>query len=156
KFTRKPGPVIKSIAVAKADSPVPEITILGENLSSEADYFIDGKKLPLVPEAERQADEPKGDLITPVPQDQAADPKFCSQITITIMKRVAQIEFGPADHVFRILTRDGQFSDIRFTADAPKVESMVMEGAAPPPAGSVTAGKSPVTLAITGSGFRAG
>ena len=46
KVTRSPGPVIKNIAVTRDRNPV--VIVEGENLSKEADFFLDDKKLPIV------------------------------------------------------------------------------------------------------------
>jgi hypothetical protein len=143
KLTRKPGPVIKSIALVKgADETDPVVIIQGQNLSLDADYFIDGKKLPIVPES---PGAPK--LVDPTPQDQAADPKFCSQLKITI-KKDAAVDLTKGDHIFRISNPDSQYSEAPFTADPPKITSVTPD--------AVTADDKPVELVIAGEGFRPG
>ncbi|MDP8979239.1 MAG: hypothetical protein M3O35_01465 [Acidobacteriota bacterium] len=161
KVTRKPGPVIKSIALVKNEATAnkpkgdPVIVIQGENLSLGADYLIDGKKLPIVT---KDPDQPAGDksdndtlkLVTGVQQDQSADPKFCSELKITI-KDQAQVNLMKGDHTFRILNPDGQFSETPFTADAPKIDSVTADGG-----DAVNHGGAAVVLLVGGSGFRPG
>jgi hypothetical protein len=149
KVTRAPGPIIRNIAWDPANS---EITIQGENLSSEADFWIDDTKLPIDPRAQQN-------LVKPTPQDQAADRTFCSQLKITITS-VAGLDLRTGDHIFRIMNKDGQYSDAPFTADPPTVSAVHVSPAnqAPPPAGTkqIPAGKEALEVSVAGSGFRPG
>ena len=172
KLTRSAGPVIRNIAWDKKNS---QITVQGENLSSEADFLIDGKKLPIVTEGDQTDADQKdkggqdksGDqikkLVEATPQEQASDKTFCSQLKITV-KPVAGVDLSTGEHVFRIVNKDAQFADIRFTADPPMITAVVMDDpkAAPAaPAGAdatklIAKGKAQVSIKVTGSGFRVG
>jgi hypothetical protein len=152
KLTRAAGPVVRNIAWDRAGS---EITIQGENLSSEADFFIDGVKLPIDPQAAQN-------LVTPTPQEQASERTFCSQLKIKISP-IAGLDLSTGDHVFRITNKDAQFADARFTADPPTIAKVVGASSNPPaaPAGAdanklIASGKSASTVLVTGSGFRMG
>jgi len=154
KLARPAGPVIRNIGLdkRKAASP-PEgsvITIQGENLSKEADFFVDSKLLPIVLDAREK-------LVTGAPQDQAADRSFCSELKITI-DPAAGLDLTIGDHDFRIMNRDGQFADSRFTGDPPAI-TQVLEGA--PPVDNAEPNKirvntSETKITVTGSGFREG
>jgi hypothetical protein len=169
KVGRAAGPVLRNIAWRPADSAVKiegtgkteadlylgEITIQGENLSSDGDFTIDGVKLPIDPTA-------KGNLVTPTPQDQASDRSFSSQLKIRITQN-ANVELSAGDHVFRIINKDAQFAEIRFTADSPVIATVLPKGGLPhPPPDApdankvIAAGKEQVELLVTGSGFRLG
>jgi hypothetical protein len=148
KITRPPGPIIRNIAWDSANN---EITIQGENLSSEADFWIDDTKLPIDPRAQQN-------LVKPTPQDQAADRTFCSQLKITITS-VAGLDLRTGDHIFRIMNKDGQYSDAPFTADPPTISAVYISPASQaPPAGTkqLPAGKEAVEVSVAGSGFRTG
>jgi hypothetical protein len=152
KLTRPPGPVIRNIAWDKGNS---EITIQGENLSNEGDFFIDGAKLPIDPQA-------KQNLVKPTPQEQASDRTFCSQLKITI-SAIAGVDLSTGDHVFRITNKDGQFADARFTVDPPRIDEVRMAAGNPPaaPGGAdpkklIASGKNATVIQVTGSGFRVG
>jgi hypothetical protein len=156
KLTRAAGPVIRNIAW---DKDRKEITVQGENLSSDGDFFIDGKKLPIVTDADQTAR-----LVVPTPQEQASDKTFCSQLKITIAPAAA-LDLTTGEHMFRIVNKDAQFADIRFTADPSAITTVVMADSPVIPAAvpaSVDAskllahGKSQVVIKVTGSGFRMG
>ena len=156
KVVRAAGPVIRNIAWDKNKS---EITVQGENLSSEGDFFIDGKMLPIVTDA-----NPNVKLVVPTPQEQASDKSFCSQLKITVTP-AAGLDLTTGEHVFRIVNKDAQFADIRFTVDPPMITAVVMDDAktAPPvtPSGVdatklLAHGKSQAIIKVTGSGFRVG
>jgi hypothetical protein len=162
KLTRPAGPVIRNIAWDKDNA---QITVQGENLSSEADFFIDGKKLPIVTEGEqKKSGDQMKKLVEATPQEQASDKTFCSQLKITIAPAAA-IDLTTGEHVFRIVNKDAQFADIRFTSDPPTIATVGMDGpnAVPPATAGVAApgkviaqGKAQVTVKVTGSGFRVG
>jgi hypothetical protein len=162
KLTRPAGPVIRNIAWDKKNT---QITVQGENLSSEADFFIDGKKLPIVTkeDQEKNGDQTKK-LVEPTPQEQASDKTFCSQLKITVTPAAA-VDLATGEHVFRIVNKDAQFADIRFTADPPMITAVGMDDSkaipAAVPAGSdatklLASGKSLVPIKVTGAGFRVG
>ncbi len=155
KLTRAAGPVIRNIAWDKGNK---EITVQGENLSSEGDFFIDGKKLPIVTDANAK-------LVIPTPQEQASDRTFSSELKIKIADAAILDLLGTGEHVFRIVNRDAQFADIRFTADPPAITTVVMADATKKPttlpAGAdvnklVVSGRSAIVVEVTGSGFRVG
>jgi hypothetical protein len=140
KLARSPGPVIRNIAW---DSKNSEITIQGENLSSDADFFIDGTKLPIDPQA-------KDSLVTPTPQEGASDKTFCSKLKIKI-NTIAGVDLTKGDHLFRITNKDAQFSESRFSADMPAISTVeLLDG------GPIVSGQEIVTVKVSGSGFRLG
>jgi hypothetical protein len=162
KLTRAAGPVIRNIALDKAKKGTQvgqetiegEITVEGENLSSEGDFLIDGKKLPIVTDANAK-------LVVPTPQEQASDKSFCSELKITITG-AAGLDLATGEHVFRIVNKDAQFADIRFTGDPPKIDTVTMSDTPPAvPAGAnpdklLAHGDKEVTIKIKGSGLRMG
>jgi hypothetical protein len=148
KLVRPTGPVIRNIVLDKFDPAKPVITIQGENLSKDADFFIDSKKLPIVPGA--------GDsLVAATPQEGASDRSFCTELKITISSAAA-LDLSTGDHDFRIMNKDGQFADTRFTADPPEIEAVFDQLTSPPstPEKEIRSGKSTTTIAVTGKGFR--
>jgi hypothetical protein len=150
KVTRAGGPVIRNIAW---DDKEYKVIVQGENLSSEADYGIDGKKLPIDPQA-------TGSLVTPTPQAEASDRTFCSQLAIKV-NAVAGVDLSRGDHVFRLTNKDGQYAEAPFTVDAPKVDAVSSNPpSAPPPETTsklaIPAGKNEIEVLVTGSGFRPG
>ena len=124
KVTRPPGPVIRNIAWDNAQKL---LVVQGENLSNQGDYFIDGKKLPInIPDAPadpNKASSPTKPLIVSTPQEQASDRSFCSELRITITTE-AGLDLSTGDHVFRIMNKDAQFADARFTANPPTIDSV--------------------------------
>ncbi len=140
KLARNPGPVIRNIAW---DSKNNEITIQGQNLSSDADFFVDGTKLPIDPQA-------KDSLVTPTPQDQASDKTFCSKLKIRI-NPIAGVDLTSGDHLFRITNKDAQFAESRFTADMPTISKVELFSG-----GDIVASKDIVTIKVSGLGFRLG
>jgi hypothetical protein len=152
KVVRAAGPVIRNIIW---DSTSNVITVEGENLSSEADFFIDGQKLPIDPKAVNK-------LVNGVPQDQASDRTFCSQLKITV-NPIAGVDLSRGEHVFRIMNKDGQFADIRFTADLPVIIKVLMADniKVDVPAGAdankvIKASDQNSKIEVNGSGFREG
>jgi hypothetical protein len=152
KVVREAGPVIRNIAW---DNSTKTVTIQGENLSSEADFFIDEQKLPIDPKAVNK-------LVIGTPQEQASDRTFCSKLKI-IVNPIANVDPSTGDHLFRITNKDGQFADIRFTADPPFIAKVVMTDdtkvAAPDgvnPNKMIKVSDQPCAVAVVGSGFRDG
>ena len=152
KLTRSPGPVLRNIAWDK-DNNV--IIVQGENLSSEADFFIDQIKLPIDPRAAQ-------DLVTPTPQEQASDRTFCSELKIKI-NPIAGLDLSTGDHMFRITNKDAQFADIPFTVDPPAIAEVTDAAGNPPatppgadPQKMIKSGKGASILNVMGSGFRVG
>lgn len=143
KATRKPGPIIQSIAVDpkpmldqnttpvpnKPDQAVlPMLIVQGQNLASDGRFFVDGKELPIVPESQRAEGTPK-ELLKVTPQEGAADPKFATDLKIIIACKDVDVTKG--DHRFRIVNRDGQFADIAFSAQQPRIMSVFPQGTTP-------------------------
>lgn len=155
KITRSAGPVIRNIAW---DAPRNQLIVQGENLSDQGDYFIDGKKLPIVPNATNK-------LITSTPQQDASERTFSSELKIAIADPEIKTNLQTGDHVFRVMNKDGQFADMRFTADPPRIDSVTAD---PPPApplpvpeGNDSSRMVPATtenkvVKVTGAGFRTG
>jgi hypothetical protein len=156
KVTRAPGPVIRNITWNKDQK---QLFVQGENLSNDGDYFIDGKKLPII----TQGTDAKS-LVNSTPQEQASDRTFCSELKVTVDPK-AGFDLDTGDHVFRIMNKDAQFSDARFTADPPQIKSVTMLNPPPSPI-SVPTGADPskvigatkgsTVIKVSGSGFRAG
>jgi len=145
KAARKPGPIIQSIAV-DTRSAKPILIVQGQSLGSDGRFFVDGKELPIVPGKE--------DLTIKTPQEDAADPKFCSELKITI--DVPDIDVSKGEHRFRIVNRDGQFADISFSAEQPVVDEVFPKNTTPapgvkklPPSDALTA------VIVTGANLRA-
>jgi hypothetical protein len=150
KATRKPGPIIQSIAIdpkpkleattpatpntpaqpAKPDAPAfPMLIVQGQNLASDGRFFVDGKELPIVPDSQRAEGTPK-ELLKVTPQEGAVDQKFCTDLKIIIACRDVDVTKG--DHRFRIVNRDGQFADIAFSAQQPLIMAVFPQGTTPP------------------------
>ena len=147
KLTRSPGPVIRNIAWDKGKQV---ITVQGENLSKDADFFVDDQKLPIDPKATES-------LVVPTPQEQATDKTFCSQLKITI-NPIAGLDLGAGDHLFRLENRDGQFAEIRFTASSPEIKAVTMtdrnsEGTQ---STNLRPGSEASVITVKGAGFKPG
>src|SRR5579864_4137635 len=153
KVTRAPGPVIQNISWDKTGN---QLLIQGQNLSKEGDFFVDSKKLPIVPNATQT-------LIQSVPQEQASDRSFCSELKMKI-ERAAGLDLSTGDHVFRIMNKDAQFADARFTSDPPTIDAVspvAPSAPIPVPAGAdpkkaILASSTNTDINVAGSGFRAG
>jgi hypothetical protein len=113
KAARKPGPIIQSIVVDKR-SAKPILIVQGQSLGGDGRFFVDSKELPIVPGKE--------DLTKKKPQEDAADPKFCTELKITI--DLPDIDVSKGEHRFRIVNRDGQFADITFSAEQPTIDEV--------------------------------
>jgi hypothetical protein len=156
KLARAAGPVIHNIALGDKGVPAspPDqakkvIIVQGENLSKTGDFYVDGKKLEIQPEV-------RENLVEATPQDQQGS-DLCSQLKITIVGEALDLSSG--DHDFRIMNKDGQFADARFTADPPRIDSVqdptpLAPGAAPDPNKVIAQGTSERTIVVKGSGFR--
>ena len=141
KVTRAPGPVIHNIAW---DKGVRKLTVQGENLSSKAEFYIDGTKLPINTNAEKKPPA----LVTPTSQEQLSDASFSSQLIIEITE-VAGLDLSTGDHVFRITNNDGQFADASFTADKPAIINVeIMPDPAAGAAPAVPAPAVPIAPAV--------
>ena len=156
KVTRPPGPVVRNTAWNNEQK---RLFVEGENLSKNGDFFIDGKKLPIV-----TADDNTKSLVDSTPQEQASDRSFCSELKITISD-AAGLDLSTGDHVFRIMNKDAQFADARFTSDPPAITSVkAVNPPTPPstpPAGAdpnkvIAASAQNTEILVSGSGFRSG
>ena len=148
KVVRKAGPLIKNIAVSPSADGIVTVVIQGDNLSDKADFFIDGQKLPLLPDDKKPvgADGKALPMLETTPQDGASDPSFASQLKIKIITAEAKVSLDDGDHVFRIMNPDAQYHEIRFTLTPPKIT-----GTSP-----VAAGDAETAVTVTGSNFRVG
>ena len=147
KLMRSAGPVIRNIAWDTLNS---KIIVQGENLSKNADFFIEGKKLDIQPTA-------KDKLVEATPQEQQGpDGSFSSELKIKIED--SQLDLDTGEHNFRLMNKDGQFADARFTADPPMITSVLSEppagAGAPDPQKAIQKGTSEVKVTVKGSGFR--
>jgi hypothetical protein len=150
KVTRSPGPIIKNIAVTRDRNPI--VIVQGENLSRDADFFLDDKKLPIVTKDELAAsgiDRAKQpSLVIGTTQAGASDRSFCTELQITIVEEQAGVTLGPGDHRFRVVNRDAQFAETPFSIPDMKI-AMVTNSAG----GPVRAQTTDVVLEVTGSAF---
>jgi len=150
KVTRSPGPVIKNIAVTRDRNPI--VIVQGENLSKDADFFLDDKKLPIVtPDQLKESgiDKTKQpSLVIGTTQAGASDRTFCSELQITVIEEEAGVTIGPGDHRFRVVNRDAQFAEIPFSIPEVKIVSVVNRAGGPVPKETTD-----VVLEVTGSAF---
>ena len=150
KVTRSPGPVIKNIAVTRDRNPI--VIVQGENLSKDADFFLDDKKLPIVtPDQLKESgiDKTKQpSLVIGTTQAGASDRSFCSELQITVVEEEAGVTIGPGDHRFRVVNRDAQFAEIPFSIPEVKIVSVVNRAGGPVPKETTD-----VVLEVTGSAF---
>ena len=129
KATRSPGPVIQDLSVDFPDN-LTVLIVQGQNLSSEGSFYIDGVELPIVPESQREPNAPKN-LLKATPQTGSSDAHFSAELRITILK-FSDVNLTTGEHRFRIVNKDGQFAEVPFTADRPRIMSVIPdEGAAP-------------------------
>lgn len=155
KATRRPGPVLQNIAIVKDQPPV--IIVSGRNLSDTARFFIDEHELPIVPESQRPPELRNKRLIETTPQ--ADSPEFATQLKITVAAPDVNIVTG--SHRFRIVNRDGQFADMAFSADDPRIRAVRLDPdpGTPIPADDITreiaAGTGSVAVRIAGENFHA-
>jgi len=149
KLARAAGPVIRNIAVGKDENDRHIIIVEGENLSSAGDFFINGKMLDIHPNVTTN-------LVDSTPQEQKGpDGTFCSKLRITIAKE-ANLDLSSGDHDFRIMNKDGQFADARFTADRPDITSVLDATSSESSGKTITSGNEVMKIRVTGSGFRSG
>lgn len=148
KVVRKAGPMIKNIAVSATADGILPVIIQGQCLSGKADFFIDGQKLPLLPDEKKPvgADGKALPMLEATPQEGASDPSFASQLKIKINTAEAYITLEEGDHVFRIMNPDGQYHEIRFTLTPPKITGT----------SSVGAGEAEAVVTVTGNNFQPG
>jgi len=150
KVTRSPGPIIKNIAVTRDRNPV--VIVEGENLSKEADFFLDDKKLPIVTKDQLEesginlAKQPS--LVIGTTQAGASDRSFCSELQITIIEEQAGVSLGPGDHRFRVVNRDAQFAETPFSIPEVKITTVTNRAGGPIPALATD-----VVLEVSGSAF---
>ncbi len=117
KASRGPGPVIRNTAW---DGELRVIVAQGENLSYEADMFIDDVKLPIVINAAGKgaAGANASGLITYTAQvPPASDRTLCSELRVTLdpaftLPALAQ---PVTQHKLRIVNGDGQFAEAMFS-----------------------------------------
>jgi hypothetical protein len=145
KVTRQAGPVIKAVAF-DADHGNPVIVLQGENLSTDADFLLDGAKLPIVAEADKVAanlakDQP---LVVAKPQANASDRSFSSELRIILVSTKVTLAKGP--HRFKIVNKDGQFAEAEFPQP-------VITAVTPKAGSAAIAPNANVTLTVTGTNF---
>jgi hypothetical protein len=158
KLVRKPGPNLKNIAVDLNPSPPPDqpplpagspvnpmVIVQGDNLSSKADFSIDGQKLPLLTDGQKKdAGGNAQEMIESTPQTDAQDPAFSSQLKIRINQAVANVDLSKGEHVFRIMNPDAQFAEIRFTSNPPEITTV----------SEIKESTAEVPLTVTGENFQ--
>jgi hypothetical protein len=104
--------VIKNIAVTRDRNPI--VIVQGENLSKDADFFLDDKKLPIVtPDQLKESgiDKTKQpSLVIGTTQAGASDRTFCSELQITVIEEEAGVTIGRATtvSVSSIVTRSSR------------------------------------------------
>jgi hypothetical protein len=154
KAVRKPGPVIQNIAV-DTTSALPVIIVQGQNLATDASFFIDGKVLPIVPDSQKEDDAPDK-LLTSTPQ-QGGDIGFASELRITLLK-ASGVDLSVGDHRFRIVNKDGQFADSVITANPPTITKVVPPDRTDLPDGSkmLPQGSASISVLIVGKGLQPG
>jgi hypothetical protein len=109
-------------------------------------------------------------LVTATPQEQASDRSFSSELKIKIITSAANLDLSTGDHMFRVVNKDAQFADARFTADPPVINDVTddSKSATPEPVApdqvapaafakrTIHSGKSTAKISVTGAGFRMG
>jgi hypothetical protein len=117
KVIRKPGPVIRALTISNVTpqaTPIPgqlTIHLQGENLADNAIVKVDDKTL--------QAD--KYSIVRSKPQEQPADPAFCSELEVTLKDATIYLE---DEHTLTLINRDGQSSAVHFTNDPLTIDSV--------------------------------
>jgi hypothetical protein len=133
KIARKPGPIIKTLAITKVDDAAHTMTmtVQGENLSSKATVQIDDQI--------RRTDVVK---ITPKKQDDGTS-DLCIEVEIELKEADT---FTVGSHSLKISNPDGQMAVANFPMDAMTIQ---------PPAGGFTAkaGVDEAELEISGANF---
>ncbi len=130
----------------------PVVIVEGENLSKEADFFLDDKKLPIVTKDQLKesgidpAKQPS--LVTGTTQAGASDRSFCSELQITIVEQQAGVTLGPGGHLFRVVNRDAQFAESPFSIPEVKIATVTNSAGGP-----IRAQTTDVVLEVTGSAF---
>jgi hypothetical protein len=117
KLARKPGPVIRLLAVSRVTQPlagpppVPAtmvISLHGENLASNASVKVDDQML--------RPDPDQYSIKVIKSQDQPADPLFCSEIELYITLKEAT-KYLEGEHPLTLTNADGQSASARFPLD---------------------------------------
>lgn len=134
KFVRLPGPVVakllvSSVVPATATAPASmTIDLQGENLSKDASVKVDDVAL-------------RTDQYSIVPvksQDQAPDPSFCTELTLTLKDATAYIE---RVHRLSLMNQDGQKADCSFPVDTLTIDPNQIFAAGTQPAPVVVKGE---------------
>ncbi|HYR84053.1 MAG TPA: hypothetical protein VE422_08250 [Terriglobia bacterium] len=105
KLARKPGPIVKTLAITNVDEVAHTITMTlqGENLSSNATFQVDDQLL--------RADQV---VLTPVKREDA-DSNLCTQIEVLLRDADA---YAVGTHSLKIINTDGQTASATFPRDA--------------------------------------
>jgi hypothetical protein len=148
----QPAPAAVQPAAAQPAPPAggvvnPMVIVQGDNLSSKADFWIDGQKLPLLTDGQKKdASGTAQQMLESTPQADAQDPAFCSQLKIRINQGIANVDLSKGEHVFRIVNPDAQYAEIRLTVNPPKIMGI----------GEIKEGTAEVPVTITGQNFQPG
>jgi hypothetical protein len=161
KAARNPGPVLENVGIRKgvAGASWHTLIVQGQNLASNARFFIDEKELGFPSDEDKAKFQNLPDpLVKPTPQLGVSDSSFCTQLEITVVN--SSIDLTQGDHTFRIVNRDGQFADISFTGDQPSITAAYKKDDPPaadnPEAKTLQATDQALTVAIKGSGLAMG
>jgi hypothetical protein len=139
KLARKPGPVMRLLAVDRVTQPlagpppVPAtmaIGLRGENLASNASVKIDDQTL--------RPDQYSIKVVKS--QDQPADPLFCSEVELTLKEATKYLE---GEHPLTLTNADGQSASARFPLDPLAIDLIP----------DLPRNTAPVDVPITGKNF---
>jgi hypothetical protein len=133
KSVRLPGPVVNQVT---ADIAQKTLTVKGQNLHRNAMISLD-----------RQPIEVASVTTTPMPG--APVDALSAELVLTL----TAMPFTTDDHLLRVTNLDGQYAEDWFPADTPAVTGAVVVAGK---ADEVPAGKSPISINLTGTGFRTG
>ena len=140
KLVRLPGPVVKELLVASVVPAVPgttsavlTISLKGENFSKNASVKVD--------EDELRTDQFQIECVKP--QDQPADPSFCSEIKVTLKEADKYLE---GQHKLALTNKDGQMAVSSFPADPLTIG----------PVNDLLEGTTPVDVVVNGANFAVG
>jgi len=137
KVIRKPGPVIRALAVTQVTPPIPPapaamtIRLQGESLGDDATVRVDGKQL------KPDVDLALNGLKRP---DQPVDPSFCTELEVVLKEADEYLE---GCHTIILANRDGQAAAIKFPTMPLAIEQV----------DAVTAGSGPVAVKVVGKNF---
>jgi hypothetical protein len=161
KAARNPGPVLENVGIKKgvAGTSWDALIVQGQNLSSNARFFIDEKELGFPSDDDKAKFRNLPDkLVKPTPQLGVSDSSFSTQLEITVVN--SSIDLTQGDHTFRIVNQDGQFADISFTGDQPSITAVYEKDNPPsaddPETKTLQATDQAVTVVIKGSGLATG